>query len=68
MSAPDTNTETQERQHRGPLWGIWGALAVVAILLVWWLASALSGEEPDPGQAAAPAEAAEQAQTPPASD
>ncbi|MBY6003596.1 hypothetical protein KUV62_06740 [Salipiger bermudensis] len=38
MSAPDTNIKTQEKQHKGPLVGIWGGLGIVAILLVGWLA------------------------------
>ena len=31
MSAPDTNTETQKKRHRGPLIGI-AAVVLVAIL------------------------------------
>ncbi|EPX81990.1 hypothetical protein [Salipiger mucosus] len=38
MSAPDTNVRNQERAHRPSLWGIWGALIVVALLFVGWLA------------------------------
>ncbi|WP_226622456.1 hypothetical protein [Alloyangia pacifica] len=67
MSAPDTNTKAQEKQHRGPLLGIWGAMVVVALLLVWWLAYATNGEEPEAGQAAAP-DAAVQEETAPAGD
>ncbi|SDI48694.1 hypothetical protein [Alloyangia pacifica] len=64
MSAPDTDTKTQEKEHRGPLIGIWAALVVVALLLVWWLAYATNGEEPEPGQAAAPASEAQQEAAP----
>ena len=65
MSAPDTNTKTQKKEHRWPLMAIWGALVVVALLLVWWLVYATNGEAPEPGQAAAPAaEAQEGAATP----
>ena len=38
MSAPDTNVHTQSRQHRAPLWGIFGGLAIVAALFVAFLA------------------------------
>lgn len=38
MSAPDTNVRTQSSQHRAPLWGIIGGLAVVAIMFVGFLA------------------------------
>ncbi|MCA0850997.1 hypothetical protein [Salipiger thiooxidans] len=38
MSAPDTNHEKQQRRHRGPLLGIWGGLALVAVLFLGWLA------------------------------
>lgn len=37
MSAPDTNLKKQERQHRAPLMGIKGVLALVAVLFLGYL-------------------------------
>jgi hypothetical protein len=34
MSAPDTNTEDQEKRHRPSLWGIRGAMIFGALMLI----------------------------------
>ncbi|HBM59266.1 MAG TPA: hypothetical protein DD444_08745 [Citreicella sp.] len=55
MSAPDTNLDRQKRRHKGPLWGIWGGLAVVAVLFVIWLAYAMTDTTPETEPVADPA-------------
>jgi hypothetical protein len=47
MSAPQTNIETQEKRHAGPLVGMVVAVLVVAAAAIWW---AMSAQEPDPAQ------------------
>lgn len=37
MSAPNTNIEKQERRHRGPLTGMWIAVAFAVVLFIGWL-------------------------------
>ncbi len=34
MSAPDTNTEKQEKRHRPSLWGIRGAMIFGALMMI----------------------------------
>lgn len=48
MSAPQTNIETQERRHRGPLIGMIFAVIAVGIGFVWWLG--YEAAESDPAQ------------------
>lgn len=47
MSAPDTDLERQKQRHRGPLMGMWIALAVVAVLFVGWVMFYAVSPEPD---------------------
>lgn len=58
MSAPDTDVHKQERQHRAPLWGIWGGLGLVAILFLGWLAFWATNPDSGEGTGDAPAAAA----------
>ncbi|SFA76111.1 hypothetical protein SAMN05421688_0669 [Poseidonocella pacifica] len=37
MSAPDTNTKTQEKQHRAPLNGMKIAVGFALLLLIVWV-------------------------------
>ncbi len=48
MSAPNTNVETQAKRHRGALYGIFGAILIVAALFAYYLGYlAAEGETPD---------------------
>lgn len=49
MSAPDTNTKKQEKEHRPALFGIGAAIAVGALMLMAILFAAFDTEEPDAG-------------------
>lgn len=65
MSAPDTNTEKEEKRHKPSLLGIRGVLVFVAILLIGWLvwvfAAGVGDEDQNPTEDSAPtSEAAEQ--------
>ena len=54
MSAPDTNIEKQERQHKPSLWGIKLAAAVGVLMLIAIVGGAFSNAEgPDAEPAAA---------------
>lgn len=55
MSAPNTNVERQKRRHRGPLVGILGGLAFVALLFILYLGDTSTPEGGLPGQGATPA-------------
>ena len=47
MSAPDTNTEKQERRHKTPLMGIWIGMGAVLLLLAVFVAfNILGGDDP----------------------
>ena len=57
MSAPDTNVEKQERQHKPSLLGIRGVLVIVALLtigLVFYLAINSSGPDDRDGVSGVP--------------
>jgi hypothetical protein len=57
MSAPDTNVETQEKRHKGPLSGMLFAVLIAGLLflgLILWLA--WNGNDPG-DEAAAPSTA-----------
>lgn len=51
MSSPDTNTEKQTREHRGPLAGIALSLICVGLLfiayMVWTADEIGEGDEPE---------------------
>ena len=54
MSAPDTNIEKQERQHKPSLWGIKLAAAAGVLMLIAIVGGAFSNAEgPDAEPAAA---------------
>lgn len=46
MSAPQTNIEKQQRQHRGPLIGMVVAVIAVGIGFVWWLGHEAAESDP----------------------
>ena len=53
MSAPDTNTEKQVRQNRGPLYGIALAAGFAGVLFVAFLLwTAYNGNDPSEDDAA----------------
>jgi len=55
MSAPDTNIEKQERDHKAPLLGIRGVVIFAVALLLGLLAwLAYNGNEPGEAEGAAP--------------
>ncbi|MCR8546406.1 hypothetical protein M4578_01095 [Salipiger sp. P9] len=43
MSAPNTDLQKQQHQHRVPLWGIWGGLGLVAAMFLVWLSWVFAG-------------------------
>ena len=47
MPAPITNLEEQKRRHKGPLAGMWLAVAVAALLFVIWLVWVFAISDPD---------------------
>ena len=48
MSAPDTNTDKQKRNHAGPIIGITAGLVFAAIILVVYLFFIVSPEDNSP--------------------
>ncbi len=52
MSAPQTNLETQERRHRGPIYGIIAVVAFALLLLFWLLMDTADNGTPADNNAA----------------
>ncbi|SNR26760.1 hypothetical protein [Puniceibacterium sediminis] len=64
MSAPDTNTTTEEKRHKPSILGMKAVLIFVAILLVGWLVWTVSAADaPDGAKAQIDGRTGEEVQT-----